>query len=94
MLTSLTNTVVFHWIGEGKGADRNIPYFKLPVPPVWIDLAGFMTLFTFPNPKKPLESLPGMFQLKKIGTDSVGTFFGSSTLHGAKEDIYTIQHLQ
>jgi hypothetical protein len=94
LLESLSNTVVFHWIGEGKGADYDVPYFKLPVPPFWIDLAGFMALFTFPNPKKPLENLPGMFQLKKLGTDSVGTSFGISTLHGAKEDIYTIHQVE
>ena len=94
LLNSMANTIVFHWIGEGKGADYDIPYFKFPFPPIWIDLAGFITLFTLPNPNKPLESLPGFFQLRKLGTDFVGTQYGMSTLHGAKEDIYTIQQIE
>ena len=46
-------SIVFHWILDEKRpswigeADYDILYFKLPVPPIWIDLNGLMALITF-----------------------------------------------
>jgi hypothetical protein len=87
LLQSMEATVVFHWTGKDEKSvccpDRDIPYFKLPNPPYYVDWRGFRAV--------ALDGVPSRYYLlRKIGQDRVGTSFSSSSLHGHLVDIYTL----
>lgn len=94
LFQSLISTVVYQWTGKDEQTAccpiYDIPYFKLPVPPVYIDLQGLIALQTFVSPEGLLMAYPRQYNLKFVKKDRVGTEFSLSSLHGHEVDIYTL----
>lgn len=78
LLSFLNSQVIF-----GEYPNRDVKYFKLPYPPVYIDREG-------------LELIPTSKAVKLVrtGTSKLGTYFGISTTHGVSFPVYTLVKLR
>lgn len=96
LLQSLLSQTVMRWSGEEDSfccIDTKAPalYFKLPFPDVWIDMDGFLNLL---SPGHFFGRNPGLFELKQMGEDRVGSTQSRTDLvgaiHGRTVPVYTL----
>jgi hypothetical protein len=89
LIASLVSTMVYQWTGPPNSVccpDYNEPYYKLPVPPVFIDVTGLYALLSSPHK----ETVPNAYVLRPLKEVLLGNTFASSRWHGVREMVYTL----